>query len=69
MVALAIDALKVAGCSIEKSAKTVAGWLSKRGNTSVRIRTIGYSSVPVHSWETVKHWREEIVRIAGGKGQ
>jgi hypothetical protein len=69
MVALAIDALKVAGLSVEKSAKTVAGWLSKRGNASIRIRTIRYSSVPVHSWETVKHWREEIVRIAGGKGQ
>jgi hypothetical protein len=68
MIALAIDALKLAGCSIEQSARAVAKWLSNRSFSSVRIRTIRYHSVPVSSWETVKNWREEIVRIAQGKG-
>jgi hypothetical protein len=66
MVALAIDALKTAGWSIERSAKAVAECLSSR---SIRIRTSRYSCAPVESWETVKHWREEIVRIAQGKGR
>jgi hypothetical protein len=69
MIALAIDALKVAGWSIEESAKAVAARLSKRSVSSIRIRSTTYSSVPVGSWETIKHWREEIVRIARGKGQ
>ena len=68
LVALAIDALKVAGVSNEKSAKAVADWLSKHGSSKVAIRTSTYS-LPVHSWETVKNWREEIVRIAQGKGR
>jgi hypothetical protein len=69
MMSLAIDALKVAGWRIDESAKAIAGWISKRGSSGIRIRTIRYSSVGVASWETVKGWREEIVRIAGGKGQ
>jgi hypothetical protein len=69
MIALAIDVLKVPGWSIEGSTKAIAKWLSKRSVSSVRIRSTRYSSVPVRSWETIKHWREEIVRIAQGKGQ
>jgi hypothetical protein len=69
MIALAIDALKMAGWSIEQSARAVADWLSNRSIVGVRIRTIRYSSVPLSSWETIKNWREEIVRIAQGKGQ
>jgi hypothetical protein len=67
LTALAIDALKMAGLSIKDSASEVADWLSKDG---FRVSTRRYSvSMTVAPWETVKQWREEIVRIANGKGQ
>jgi hypothetical protein len=68
MIALAIDALKVGGWRIEGSAEAVAKWLAKHSSSRVSIRTTAYS-LPVPLWETVKNWREEIVRIAQGKGQ
>jgi hypothetical protein len=69
MVALAIDALRVAGWTIEQSAKAISERLSKPNDRRVRIRTIRYSSVPVPTSETIKNWRQEIVRIAQGKGR
>jgi hypothetical protein len=71
MIALAIDALKVAGLNIQGGAKIVSDWLVKQNHDGVRIRTSRPStySLPIQPWETVKNWREEIVRIAQGKGQ
>jgi hypothetical protein len=45
MIALAIDALKLDGWSIEESARAVADWLSNGSIVGVRIRTTRYSSV------------------------
>jgi len=69
LIALAIDAMKADGWSIERSAKTIAGQLSNHRAKYVHIRTIRYSSGSVPSWETIRNWREEIARIARGREQ
>jgi len=57
----------MAGLSIKESANAVADQLSKDG---FHFSTRRYSvSMTVAAWETIKQWREEIVRIAKGKGQ
>jgi hypothetical protein len=67
MIALAIDALKVAGLGIERSAKAVSHWLSKRSGSGVRIRAVQTPSGPMRRPELGR--AENLVNFSAGQGE